>query len=662
MEMLKDRVRIRIIVPVWGTDYVHRWLQLSFASMLADGNLPYLKEHSDVELIILTKAADAAVMTNDGRFKEAMAGIRTSCITIDEFFPPERVSYGVPLTLAYGKAIAKIGDKDLGSFAVLLNADFILSKGSLANLLRRIEAGHTVVTAPSIRVPDHIVRPILLTRLDADGKMLSMSGREMMKLVNRYPHSSVLGRTINENNLVDSSHYHLIYWRVSQDFLMARYFLLMPLCFQVQTRLKTVICPVDYGFISEACPNATLSVLNDSDDFVMLELQEQHAEAALLRIAPSTDSLEQRLQLFSTQLAKNATEWTTAEHRRSAGYDLYFHSEDIPSDVRERTKIFTELIDGVLATLPPPVSHIGHFHWHGALHFYRMAWIDRGSPSILDDPRNLPPVLLANELTDEPAASGRTSNRLAEFLESVGSAFEAVSILYLGVEVEVPLPPGRFRRFKVAVEDARSADMALDIRIPEEGFPDPGGALVLLGTTDDIAHWPKYRRLSQQAFCHGTDVFVVFFTPTMTPVILADYSWILSRILYDFTSDEHETTLKTIDTPMLSTMTPVETAGERFLRRIRTVPRHPIRSGKRLVAVIDQTITQIVQNRSKRTHNTASAAEANVSLVSTETAESEPSIQKVAGIIIHMRPHPRAGHKNGCVSSQKTHTSPRQEG
>ena len=236
--MTPDQPRIRIIVPVWGKDYVERWLGFAFAALLADGNLPYLKDHSNLELVIMTKAADVATLKNHWQLNELTKGVRVTYITIDEFFPAGRVEYGVPLTLAYGKAIARIGGNELGSFAVLLNADFILSKGSLASLLRRIEAGHTVITAPSIRVPDHVVRPLLQAKLDIDQNVLPMSGRELMKLVNQYPHSAVLGRTLNCNTFVDSNHYHLMYWRVSQDLLIARYFLLMPLCFQVQTAFQ----------------------------------------------------------------------------------------------------------------------------------------------------------------------------------------------------------------------------------------------------------------------------------------------------------------------------------------------------------------------------------------------------------------------------------------
>jgi hypothetical protein len=632
--MTPDQPRIRIIVPVWGKDYVERWLGLAFAALLADGNLPYLKDHSNLELIIMTKAADVATLKNHWRLNELTKCVRVTYITIDEFFPAGRVDYGVPLTLAYGKAIARIGGNELGSFVVLLNADFILSKGSLASLLRRIEAGHTVITAPSIRVPDHVVRPLLQAKLDIDQNVLPMSGRELMKLVNQYPHSAVLGRTLNCNTFVDSNHYHLMYWRVSQDLLIARYFLLMPLCFQVQTRLRSVVCPVDYGFITEVCPNVNFSVLNDSDDLLMLELQEQNSEASLLRLAPSVASPAQRLALLATEIAANAAEWTTAEHRRSAACDLYFHSEDIPPNIGEKAKAFRELVDGILTNLPPPVSHVGHFHWIGALQAYRISCGEGSIPYLLDDPRNLldaarnpPRAVIADELPAGQGARGST-NILTKFLERIGPSYRHISILYLGdVEGQIRLPSGAFRRFKVP-SDALSPPAILPIRLPEAGLPGQSGALAIFGTTDALPHWPKLRQLSDSVLDHNADVFAVFFTPSFTPVVLRHSPWMLSQLLYDFTSDRYETSVETFRSLYLNANA---TLTEKALAAIRLLPSHPGRVLAGLGRVTGRFATGLLRDPDRI-----------------------DELPPVAGFLIHLRPRAAAGSQKPGIRFQHT--------
>jgi hypothetical protein len=41
-----------MIAPLWGTYCVERWLNLCFASLRSEGNIPYLNETCDVTLLI----------------------------------------------------------------------------------------------------------------------------------------------------------------------------------------------------------------------------------------------------------------------------------------------------------------------------------------------------------------------------------------------------------------------------------------------------------------------------------------------------------------------------------------------------------------------------------------------------------------------------------
>jgi hypothetical protein len=390
--MVVTRPRIRMIIPIWGDDYIERWLALSFASLRANGNIPYLNERSDFELALATKSRDAEQLRNDPRFAAMTHGLRVVFVPIDQFFPPRgQVSYGVPLALAYGKAIADLGVEGLGSFIIIMTADMILSAGSLKSLFDRLEEGYDIVTAPSIRVVDAETRPLLLDRVDGQTGVMTMTSRQMMRIINAHLHSTVRARTVNEAEFIDSTYYHNIYWRVSPDCLVACYFLLMPLCFRVQRQMTKVLCPIDYGFIMEICPDGRFTVLGDSDEMVMLELQERDSQAYLLRIAPPARTLEERLARLEREIATTTGGWATAEHRRSANRLLYFHERDLPSDIAARTARFELFIRNIFAQMPPPASHIRHFHWLGDVRNYRswMVWGGVTEPvALLDDSRN----------------------------------------------------------------------------------------------------------------------------------------------------------------------------------------------------------------------------------------------------------------------------------
>jgi hypothetical protein len=385
--------RVRMITPIWGTDYIERWLAFSFASMLSGGNIPYLNEHCDFELAIVTKAADAAFIRSNPRFNNILSGIRVQFILMDDFFPRVgKTAYGVPLTLAHAKGILDLGGAAVGTYVILMNADCVLASGSLKSIVARIHEGCTIITGQSIRAIDGKARRPLLDCVDKKSGILSIEPRELMRLANATLHNTVSARTINEPGIVDANYYHQMFWRISDDCLAMRAFMLHPICFRIEQIMEKVLCPMDYGFLIELCPNGRFCVLDDSDDFLIIELQERDSESHLLRVAPKDTSLENRLSRLAREIAAGAASWTTSEHRRSATRTIYYHAEDLPPDAARRAAPFEAFVDGILARMPPPVSHVGHIHWVPAVRMYREDMIRGGADvavPLLDDPRNM---------------------------------------------------------------------------------------------------------------------------------------------------------------------------------------------------------------------------------------------------------------------------------
>jgi hypothetical protein len=359
-----SKPRVRMITPIWGTSYIDRWLGFGFASQRSRGNIPYLNEHCDFELAIVTKSADATYMRSSSLFKDIMSGIRIRFILMDEFFPQTgQTSYGVPLTLAFAKGILDLGESAKGTYVILMNADCVLASGSFKSITERIQAGYTIITAQSIRAIDGSARAHLLEMVDQNSGILTVEPRELMRLVNRNLHSTVIARIINEPTIVDSTYYHQIFWRISDDCLAMRAFMLHPLCFRIERIMQKVLCPVDYGFITEFCPNGQFCVLDDSDDCLIIELQDRDSESHWLRVAPLDRTLKRRLSRVAREIAAHAATWTTAEHRRSATRTICFHENDLTSDFGQRAAPFEAFMDRLLARMPPPVSHIRHFQW-----------------------------------------------------------------------------------------------------------------------------------------------------------------------------------------------------------------------------------------------------------------------------------------------------------
>jgi hypothetical protein len=553
--------RIRVLIPVWGEKYLQRWLQIPLPSLKSPNNLPYLRDRSELEIAILTKRLDRAALAIDPQFLRLIQGFCVKFIEIDDLFPPKPAHYAVPLTLSYARGIEDLGEQATNTYVILLNADFVFSDGSLRSVHEQIVRGYTIVTAPSIRAVEETAHPALAAK-GAGKDVLVFSGRELMSVVFANLHATVESRTLNDTKHLLSEHYHQFFWRLAPDCLAARFPLLMPLCFKPEKPITRVVCPVDYGFITELTPSGRFTVLQDSDDFLMLEMQHVDSEAAFIRPAPQFDSEADRLEYVKGVMARNIAEWSTAEHRRSARQTLLFHSGELPERLEEKLGPFEALASDVLDHLPPAVSHTGHFHWISALHGYR-AQMQEGSIYL---PNLAPPYtkliqndcnVFRHEVMPNPPREAGFAARLRALRDKLFPR-----MLETVLDHHFPDPPGwRNRRLAVAyfgeiprflyfsrpdtpdyrlgVEEVHHLDMSAEVifRGMDDG-PSPG-LFCLCAPIGALNHWSKVQKSCDAMLRGGCDVTLIYFVPNYQMTTFNQEYWILSRMLSYFPRDRY---------------------------------------------------------------------------------------------------------------------------
>src|SRR6516165_9313552 len=84
------------------------------------------------------------------------------------------------------------------TYLLVLNADFIISDGSLRHLGELMREGKRLIHAPSFRVVLEDVWPELLARVDTSSWTLNVGSREMAKLALAHRHPTVKARTVNQ--------------------------------------------------------------------------------------------------------------------------------------------------------------------------------------------------------------------------------------------------------------------------------------------------------------------------------------------------------------------------------------------------------------------------------------------------------------------------------
>ncbi|MGQ0812729.1 MAG: hypothetical protein ACT4OO_16095 [Nitrospiraceae bacterium] len=348
---MSGKPKVKFLTVTWGERYIEEFARVSLPSFLASGNLPFLAQSTDLEVLIMTSEKSPRTFRREPAFEALEAICRVRFIFIDDLITTG--NYGVTLTLAYARGIRDSGSQQTNTYFVFMNSDFVLADGSLRTLAAKIAEGHSCIMAPSLRACSETVLPLLIKSVDRGTKRLAIPAREMVQLAFDNLHPTVIGKAVTQDFVSCTTH-NQIYWQVDPTTLIARYHLVFMLAIKPERPMPPVNSYCDYGFVPELVPSGRFIVLDDSDDFFMLELQAAHQEKQYLYCGRSSIN----------EIARELSGWTTREHRRFAQFDLVFHSDDLPSNLEAARKQAADFMSELhRLTTNPPLSHVGHFYW-----------------------------------------------------------------------------------------------------------------------------------------------------------------------------------------------------------------------------------------------------------------------------------------------------------
>jgi hypothetical protein len=353
---MREARRVRFLAAIWGARYVSEFCRAALPSFLAPGNLPHLAAETELEVLIMTSAASLPAFDTEPCFARLRAICPVRFILIDDLIGPGL--YGVTLTLAYARGIRESGAAQTETDFFFMNSDFVLSDGALTTVLTRLRGGHRCVLAPSLRARAEAVLPLIERPGEA---VLALPPRAMVGLALAHLHPTVIGKTVSQDFVTSTTH-NQIYWQVDGQTLLARHFLIFMVAIRPEVPLGPVASYCDYGFVPALVPSGGMMVLGDSDEFFMMELQATDQEKQFLR--PGRASVG--------QIAQGLMGWTTAEHRRVAGFEIVFRAGALPQDfdaARARFAAFMGQL-GRHLTLPP-LDHRNHPYWLGGVAVWR---------------------------------------------------------------------------------------------------------------------------------------------------------------------------------------------------------------------------------------------------------------------------------------------------
>jgi len=342
--------KVRLIIPLWGAVYANKLVSITLPALLASNNLPALCGICDVEVVLVTETKLFNYIRAAESFKRVSDLCPAKLVPIDDLLTDLPGDYGVVLTYALFRGFADLGARMTETYLVFLNADFIISDGSLRHVGELIAKGARVIHAPSFRVVLEDVRPQLESRIDPATAALSIKSREMVKLALAHKHLTLRARIVNQR-LCHQWRMDQFYWYVDEDTLIGYQWPVALVAIKPERVVTEPLLVWDYAFVPEAAPSVEKHFIDDSDDFFMLELQQRTSGNDMVRLG----------WISIDDIAKDLSKWTTKEQRHCGQQLLKFHANDLPPDmgnVVQESRDYMARIVRRLSRTPQP--HGGH--------------------------------------------------------------------------------------------------------------------------------------------------------------------------------------------------------------------------------------------------------------------------------------------------------------
>jgi hypothetical protein len=322
--------RFHILVAVWGTSFVDRWIEFGFGSLLGDQNLPALAQKGQCKLTFLCRAQDKERLLNSSVGRVAKNFAALGAIPIDDLITQVP---GVTLTRAFARGMA--ANKDSAVF-IFSNADFVFSDGVLKSVADIIDHGSKAVATATLRCNAEKTT-MGLRKLVTTSEALTLSAADLISLAIRNLHPTVTASLVDQN-LVHHGYPNQFFWRMGQSAVMGHFFLLFPLAIAPTVPIDEPKCYCDYSFFGQYTECAPVSILNQKNHCFILELQDEHHEIFMLKTGGVSVS----------KAARHLKGWTTKHHRKFSAEEFIFGVADdklIRLTRRRANKFLARLFD-----------------------------------------------------------------------------------------------------------------------------------------------------------------------------------------------------------------------------------------------------------------------------------------------------------------------------
>jgi len=344
-----------LLVPIWGYRFVSQFLEFGLPTLLASGNLPAIARDLPFRVVALSSEADEPLIRSHPAWRRLECICPAEVQLIDDLITD--ANHTATITLAFERTMRNYGETIVDTCFILWMSDYLVGNGSLAAVVRRLQDGASGVRAGNFQIVAEDAIPSLRRIVDPESASIDIPNRQLIAWSLAYLHPATAANIVNFG-LVHNAHTNRLFWRVDEETLIGRFYLIHPIGVRPETADFEISSSFDYSFIPEMCPSGRVQTVASSDDYCVVEMQRRGHESDIILPGPVDKPV----------LAADLSQWTTAQHRESAAQTVVFQAADTPANLPEivaEADRFIHDVGGLLVGSPQP--HRNHPFWIGSI-------------------------------------------------------------------------------------------------------------------------------------------------------------------------------------------------------------------------------------------------------------------------------------------------------
>ncbi len=317
---LTVKAKVIVCIPVWGTQYIERYIAFNLPCFMAQGNLlnmggdcPY-----DIEFHYYTDKPGKERLLNHPDIKGLQNDVTVTCELIHEL-PEEAAAddgaskYDV-MASAYEHSLKKA--KPGRDIFISLTSDTLYARNVFRNMLRLFEEGKKVVFCGSLRVQEN---PVLssISRFKTESA-IDIEGGELLDIALDHLHPSV-GMSNRWSNNFNIGWPSYLYWILPGKGVLQRGIHLHPMAFRVLEGQSFNGKPSDSSSLSSLYSSEDAAVLSDGCQHCMLSLtsEEEFSDHQFYQLYSPIDIalwMRENAQALQVESLKYPVRYTRPEH------------------------------------------------------------------------------------------------------------------------------------------------------------------------------------------------------------------------------------------------------------------------------------------------------------------------------------------------------------